>query len=137
MNGFRIWISSGVLLLAIFCGQAFSFDLTLIQGTANGAVTISTDNEGNTVFKLEEKIIDPSEIANFSVSSHGMNMKKIAKIFSERIIDTIFIGIQPKATQTGTSMSAEVLATGIVVSELIRNRLTGSETTINNNPIHK
>ena len=58
----------------------------------------------------EMRFIPPQQIANFSISTHGMNLGLIEKSLGKEGIEVVFLGIQPKQTEIGEGLSQEVEA---------------------------
>lgn len=56
----------------------------------------------------EWRFIKEEEIGNFSVSSHGGNLGLIERFLKGKGIQTRFLGIQPRQTAIGTSVSPDV-----------------------------
>ena len=66
------------------------------------------------------RILSFDEISGFNFTSHGIPLSVILKQFSATI-NIVFIGIQPKRTNIGEPLSAEVMAAAeYVVEKLTR-----------------
>lgn len=78
----------------------------LIEFRPDVALVIDAADFGGT--PGESRFIKGEEIGNFSVSSHGGNLGLIERYLGENGIRTYFLGVQPKQTDIGVKVSAEV-----------------------------
>jgi len=71
-------------------------------------VVLIIDAAGFEASPGEVREIEPGQIKNVSVSTHGMSLAILHRILSSDGIKVVFLGIQPKQAEVGEPLSREV-----------------------------